>query len=36
MPPFVYHYETGHSTKAEMKPGMAFTIEPILMLNENY
>lgn len=34
--PLVYHYKTKQSTSAEMLPGMAFTIEPILMLNEDY
>ena len=31
--PLVYHYKTPECTKSEMKPGMAFTIEPILMLS---
>lgn len=30
--PLVYHYKTSSSTTACMEPGMAFTIEPILML----
>jgi methionyl aminopeptidase len=30
--PLVYHYKTSESTTACMEPGMAFTIEPILML----
>ena len=34
--PLVYHYKTKQSTDAEMLPGMAFTIEPILMLDSDY
>jgi len=36
LPPLVHHYRESRSTKAEMLPGMAFTIEPILMLNDKY
>lgn len=36
LPPLVHHYREKHGTKAEMKPGMAFTIEPILMLESRY
>ena len=36
LPPLVHHYKTHDSTKAEMLPGMAFTIEPILMLDGNF
>ena len=36
MPPLVYHYKTKASSTVEMKPGMAFTIEPILMLSDNF
>ena len=34
--PLVYHYKTSQSTTACMEPGMAFTIEPILMLQDKY
>ena len=34
--PLVHHYKTSSASKAEMKPGMAFTIEPILMMEEKY
>jgi len=36
LPPLVHHYREPDSSKAEMKPGMAFTIEPILMLSGRY
>ena len=36
MPPMVYHNKSAHSSKAEMLPGMAFTIEPIVMMSDNY
>jgi methionyl aminopeptidase len=32
----IYHHKAREYTKELMKPGMAFTIEPILMLNDNY
>lgn len=34
--PLVYHYRSKQYTSEEMAPGMAFTIEPILMLQKNY
>lgn len=36
LPPLVHHYRERHSSTAEMVPGMAFTIEPILMLSHKY
>jgi methionyl aminopeptidase len=36
MPPLIYHHKTRESTKREMLPGMAFTIEPILMMKGGY
>ena len=36
MPPMVYHNKSPMYTKEVMKPGMAFTIEPILMMSEHY
>ncbi|CDW77276.1 methionine aminopeptidase [Stylonychia lemnae] len=36
MPPMVYHNKTRSSSKQVMKPGMAFTIEPILMMKKNF
>ena len=36
MPPLVYHYKTRNSCKEEMLPGMAFTIEPILMMHDKF
>jgi len=36
MAPLVHHYKTSSQNRAEMKPGMAFTIEPILMMHNNY
>lgn len=36
LPPLVHHYREKDSSKAEMKPGMAFTIEPILMLSGRF
>ena len=36
MPPMVYHHKTGAASKVEMKPGMAFTIEPIIMMSPRY
>ena len=36
MPPLVHHWKSTHSSKREMLPGMAFTIEPILMLSDDY
>ena len=32
MPPLVHHHRSPNSCRAEMRPGMAFTIEPILHL----
>ena len=32
MPPLVHHQKTATARKEEMRPGMAFTIEPILMM----
>ena len=32
MPPLVHHNKTNRVCREEMKPGMAFTIEPILMM----
>jgi methionine aminopeptidase len=34
MPPLIYHHKTQLSCKKEMLPGMAFTIEPILMMSD--
>ena len=36
LPPYVQHYASPDASRAEMKPGMAFTIEPILMLSNRY
>jgi methionine aminopeptidase len=36
MAPMVYHHRTPNATKAEMLPGMAFTIEPIIMMSDRY
>ncbi len=36
MSPMVYHHKTGAASKAEMRPGMAFTIEPIIMMSPRY
>ena len=36
MAPMVYHHKTHLASKAEMVPGMAFTIEPILMMSPKY
>ena len=36
MPPLVYHHKTRNCSKAEMVPGMAFTIEPILMMSSKF
>jgi hypothetical protein len=36
MPPLVYHHNEKKSTTREMLPGMAFTIEPILMMSDKY
>ena len=35
-PPLIYAYNCPDYTKEEMKPGMAFTIEPILHMNDKY
>lgn len=34
LPPVVHGHRSPYASKAEMKPGMAFTIEPIVMLRE--
>ena len=36
MSPMIYHHKSKSYTRKEMLPGMAFTIEPILMMNDNY
>jgi methionine aminopeptidase len=36
MPPLVHHYSTINQNSSEMKPGMAFTIEPILMMSSKF
>lgn len=36
MPPLVYHHRTPESCKEKMLPGMAFTIEPIVMMSSNF
>ena len=36
MPPLVYHHRTKEASAVEMKPGMTFTIEPILMMSDAY
>ena len=36
MAPMIYHHKSAMYTKALMKPGMCFTIEPILMMDNNY
>lgn len=36
MPPLVHHNRASQASKAEMRPGMAFTIEPILMMRKNF
>jgi len=36
MSPMVYHHKTPSASKVEMVPGMAFTIEPILMMSHKY
>lgn len=36
MAPMIYHHKSKHYTKEVMKPNMAFTIEPILMMNNHY
>jgi len=36
MPPMILHYKSESNCKLQMKPGMAFTIEPILMTSRNY
>ena len=33
MPPMVHHFANPNACKEEMRPGMAFTIEPILMMS---
>ena len=35
MPPLVHHLRTPTARKEEMRPGMAFTIEPILMMHSS-
>jgi len=32
----IYHNKTRSSSKQEMRPGMAFTIEPILMMKKDF
>ena len=34
--PLVHHYRTPSQRDEEMKPGMAFTIEPILMMDKQF
>ena len=34
MPPLVHHQKCPQSRKDEMRPGMAFTVEPILMMHD--
>lgn len=36
MPPLVHMNRTATARKDEMKPGMAFTIEPILMMSSKF
>lgn len=36
MSPMVYHHKTKAACQEEMRPGMAFTIEPILMMSDKY
>ena len=36
MPPLVCHYREENLEDVVMKPGMAFTIEPILMMDKEY
>ena len=36
MAPLVHHYREKSSSTEEMRPGMAFTIEPILMMSGRY
>ena len=36
MPPLVHHNVVPYACKEEMRPGMAFTIEPILMTSGNF
>lgn len=36
MPPMIYHQRTRSASQEIMKPGMTFTIEPILMMSSNY
>ena len=34
--PLVHHYKTNEQRGEEMLPGMAFTIEPILMMSDRF
>ena len=36
MSPMIFHYNASEYTKEKMQPGMAFTIEPILMMSDDY
>lgn len=36
MPPLVHHNKAKNGCKKEMLPGMAFTIEPILMMSDRF
>lgn len=36
MAPMIYHHKTRLASKEEMRPGMAFTIEPIIMITHKY
>jgi len=36
LPPLVHHYKTKQNSTEEMRPGMAFTIEPILMMGSRF
>lgn len=36
LPPLVHHYKTPQQRGDEMRPGMAFTIEPILMMQNEF
>ena len=36
LPPTIHHHMTPMQNNAVMKPGMAFTIEPVIMLDDRY
>ena len=36
MAPMIYHHRVAKPIKDLMQPGMAFTIEPIIMMNDDY